>query len=361
LNRTLAFLIPGRLDTRTGGYEYDRRIADGLRKRGWSVEVHELDGSFPYPTSAALSHAAQMLGSVGDRTVVLIDGLAFGAMPEEVEREAARLRMVPLIHLPLPAEVGVDRETAVRLEVNERRAFAAASAVIVTGRATLAALTSYGIRSSLITVIEPGTDRAAVARGSKTGPLQLLCVATVNSGKGHEILFRALAAVQRFDWHLTCAGSLERDPVTVQRLRARLRADALQERVSLVGELDATVLAACYDRADVFVLATMHESYGMAVAEALARGLPVVSTTTGAIPELVHPRRANGASSDPAGLLVPPGDLDRLIDALTQVLQDAGLRARLAESARRVRERLPTWDEAVDRMAAALERVAIDG
>jgi glycosyltransferase involved in cell wall biosynthesis len=125
----------------------------------------------------------------------------------------------------------------------------------------------------------------------------------------------------------------------------------LEDRVSLVGDVDAGTLASCYDRADLFVLATLHETYGMAVAEALARGLPVVSTATGAISELV---------GNEAGFVVPPGDAGALTTALTKVMSDAHLRAGLAEGARRVRDRLPTWDAAVDKMVAELERVAAD-
>jgi glycosyltransferase involved in cell wall biosynthesis len=274
-------------------------------------------------------------------------------MPAEVERESSRLRIVALIHLPLAAEIGIPQDVAARLEASERRAIAAASLVIVTGRATIGALMAgYGVASHLITIVEPGTDPAPLAGGSREGPLELLCVATLNPGKGHDILFRALAAVPYDNWHLTCAGSLDRHPPAVQRLRETLRTDALEARVSLVGDLDTEALAACYDNADLFVLATRHETYGMAVAEALARGLPVVSTATGAIPELV---------ADEAGLIVPPGDTAALTSALSQVLGDRDLRARLAEGARRVRDRLPAWDDAVDTMAAALDPVATHG
>jgi glycosyltransferase involved in cell wall biosynthesis len=138
----------------------------------------------------------------------------------------------------------------------------------------------------------------------------------------------------------------------MQRLREQVRAAGLEARISLVGDLNAAALAACYDNADLFVLATLHETYGMAVAEALAHGLPVVSTATGAIPELV---------GDEAGLLVPAGDTAALTATLSQVLGDRHLRARLAEGARRVRDRLPTWEEAVGKMADALERGATDG
>ena len=218
-------------------------------------------------------------------------------MPAVVEREAARLRIVALVHLPLADEIGIDTETAARLEASERRALAAVSLAVVTGSSTIGALQGYGIERERIVLVEPGTAQAPLARGSAEGPLQLLSVATLSPGKGHENLLRALASIPQRDWRLTCAGSFDRHPATVGRVREALRATGLGDRVSLAGELNETELAACYDRADLFVLATLHETYGMAVAEALARGLPVVSTVTGAIPELVDPdggRRSPG-------------------------------------------------------------------
>jgi len=351
LDRALTLIVPGSLESRTGGYAYDRRIAAELRRRGWTIEVRELDGSFPRPTISALADAARALAAIPDGSTVLVDGLAFGAMPAEVEREAARLRIVALVHMPLAAEIGIDSDMAARLEANERRALGAASLVVVTGRWTISALERYDVGRHRIALVEPGTDRAPVARGSKGSPLELLCVATLNPGKGHEILIRALASLSQRDWHLTCAGSLDRHPPTVERVRAIVAVKGLDGRVSLAGELDDVALAAAFDRADLFVLATLRETYGMAVAEALAHGLPVVSTTTGAIADLVGP------ADDGAGLLAPPGDERALTTALSRVMSDARLRDRLAECARRKRDRLPTWEEAADKMAAALERV----
>ncbi len=346
--RSIAFLAPGRLDIRTGGYLYDRRVIDGLLRRGWQVDVRELDERFPHPSSEALDHARHILASFADGTVVVIDGLALGGMPDVVEGETGRLRFVGLVHLPLAADVGLDAATAARFAIDERRALAAAALVVVTGAATVALLENYGVPRTKIAIVEPGTDHAPLARGSKDSVLQLLSVATLNPGKGHEILFRALAAVRAHQWRLTCVGSMIRHPPTVVRLRETLHRLELEERVDLVGELDAEAVASWYDRADLFVLATLRETYGMAVAEALARGLPVVSTRTGAIADLV---------GEEAGLLVSPGDVDALSEALSRVLEDASLRAGLAAGARRVRDRLPTWEQAVDRMVAALAQV----
>jgi glycosyltransferase involved in cell wall biosynthesis len=347
--RSIVLIVPGRLSTRTGGYEYDRRIAAGLRDLGWSVDIREIDGDFPYPSSAVREEASRVLASIPSGAYVLIDGLALGAMPAQIEHEASRLNVIALVHMSLAADVGIDPETAAALEAGERRALSASALIVVTGASTADALVRCGVTGRRIVVVEPGTDRVPLARGSG-GPLpHLLCVATLNPGKGHDLLFRALAAVPKRTWRLTCAGNVDRSRATVERLRTLLRTLDLENQVSLVGELDAGALARCYDEADLFVLATLHETYGMAVAEALARGLPVVATATGSIPELVF-----GGSAD-AGIVVPPGNLGRLTEALSAVISDAALCARLAAGARAARERLPSWEDASRRMAAALE------
>jgi glycosyltransferase involved in cell wall biosynthesis len=226
--------------------------------------------------------------------------------------------------------------------------------VVVTGQSTADAMTAYGVTRDRIALVEPGTDLAPLARGSSGSPLQLLTAAAVIPRKGHEILIRALAMVPDRDWHLTCAGSLERSRPTVTRLRSQLRTLNLDSHVSFVGELDASAMEAAYSRADLFVLATLHETYCMAVAEAIAHGLPVVSTSTGAIPSLLSP----GDEASRAGLVAPPGNVEAFGSALAQVLNDSQLRARLAAGARRMRERLPSWDDAAERMAAALDRIS---
>jgi len=329
-------------------------MAAALRARGCRVRLIELDASFPHPTTAALEQAGHALASVPTGTIAIIDSLAFGAMPDLVAREAARLRIVALLHLPLAATWGLDVDTARRFESSERRALGCTVLVIVTGTAAAPLLARYEVPSHRITVVEPGTDPAPLARGS--GPadrtIELLCVGTLNAIKGHELLLEALAATSNRNWHLTCAGSLTRDPTTADRVCAATARLGLADRVTLVGDLDRDALATCYDRADLFVLATRQETYGMAVAEALARGLPVVATMTGAIPELV--------GSD-AGVLVPVDDRTALTAALTRLLDDRALRARLAGGARRVRDRLPTWEAAAERMVAALAAIDAHG
>jgi len=341
----LALVLPGDPLTPTGGYEYDRRIVAGLRARGWEVTVHALDASFPAPTPVARTAARATFARIPDGATALVDGLALGVLPEVAAAEAERLRLVALVHHPLADETGLEPARAEALRRSETQALAAVRFVVTTSGTTARGLARYGVPPERIAVIEPGTDPAPLARGSGGPGVELLCVAAVVPRKGHAVLIDALSGLADRDWSLTCIGSLDRSPQTVAALRHRIAVLGLAHRVTIHDAVDRATLDACYARADVFVLPTVHEGYGMALAEALARGLPVVSTRAGAVPETVP--------SD-AGLLVPPADPAALREAVARVLDDAALRARLAEGARRARARLPDWDAACARLAAVL-------
>jgi glycosyltransferase involved in cell wall biosynthesis len=323
-------------------------MSEALRALGWTVTVHSLSAAFPHPDTDALDAADAILQRLPDATLSVVDGLAFGAMPELARRHAHRLALVALVHHPLAAETGLDPPTVQRLHRSERDALAAARHVITTSRATAASLRlDYGVAACRLSVVEPGTDPAAPAAGSGGPGVSLLCVGTLTPRKGHDLLLRALAGTGG-DWRLVCAGSGHRDPGWAARLHALIRDLGLRDRVQLLGEVGASRLARCYHEADAFVLPTHLEGYGMALAEALARGLPVVSTRAGAVPETV---------GEEAALLVRAGDERALRSALQQVIADPALRARLALGARARAARLPTWDQAATRMSMRLRAV----
>src|SRR5512133_749890 len=120
--RSIVLIVPGPLKTPTGGYKYDRRIVAGLRACGWDVDVRELEDSFPEPTVAALDDAARQLAAMPDGALVLVDGLALGAMPDQVERQSRRLRLIALVHMPLASTVGLQAADTARLQASESRA-----------------------------------------------------------------------------------------------------------------------------------------------------------------------------------------------------------------------------------------------
>jgi len=346
--KSVHFLIPGDPDTRTGGYLYDRRIMAGLAVLGWQVELHRLDGSFPTPTPMALRQATEVLAALPDQALVVVDGLALGAMPDAVAPHRDRLRLVGLVHHPLALETGLDETRQQMLHASEREALRSVRHTIVTSPSTARALADYGVAPDRCTVVQPGTDPAPLATGSNGGEPALLCAASLTPRKGHAVLFRALARLKHLPWRLRCAGSATLDPATAARLRVLLDELALGDRVDMLGELNTDDLAGRYLESDLFVLPSFHEGYGMVLAEALARGLPIIGTTAGAIPDTVP---AN------AGLLVPPGDEAALADALARVLTEPELRQRLAAGARAARETLPGWPTVCARFATTLNEV----
>lgn len=339
------FVVPGDIRSVTGGYIYDRRIVGGLAELGWRTAVHALDASFPMPTPAATAHAELVFAGIPDDRAVVIDGLALGGLAGVLESEAERLRLVALVHHPLALESGIDASTAAALEAAERASLAHVGRVIVTSRWTLGALDGYGVSEDRITVIEPGTDAAPVHRGSRSDRLEMICVASLTPRKGHAVLFDALAPLADRDWHLRCAGSKTMDATTAAALAGRIDRLGLGDRIELLGEVAPNRVGEHYDRSDLFVLASYMEGYGMALAEATARGLPIVSTTAGAIPFTV---------ARDASVLVPPGDVDALTQALATLLDDGQALARMSEGALAARAGLPGWDTAAARFAGAL-------
>lgn len=345
----LHFAVPGDPGAASGGYRYDRRIAEALGARGWSVSAVRLDAAFPSPSAAALADAAARLAAIGAGERVLIDGLALGAMPQLALAEAQRLRLIALVHHPLALETGLAPARAEALRAAERAALTAVRLVVATSAATARLLSGdFAVPAARIAVVEPGTDPAPLARGSGGAVPELLCVGALIPRKGHELLLAALARLADRPWHLTLVGSTARDPATAEALAAQIRRLCLGERVRVAGELDEAGLADAYAAADLFVLPSRFEGYGMAYAEALARGLPVLGTRAGAIPETVP---------DDAGLLVAPGSTAALAEALARLLDDAGLRARLAAGARRARRGLPDWPSQARRLAGLLADV----
>jgi glycosyltransferase involved in cell wall biosynthesis len=355
-SRTCRFLIPGDWLSRTGGYRYDRRIVSGLADLGWAVHRIGLDAGFPRPTTDALHHAEAAVKAIPDGAITVVDGLAFGAMPQIVQRHAQRLAWVALVHHPLWLETGLPAPVAERLRVSETESLRHARRVITTSESTAEAVAAMGVAASRIEVVVPGTDPAPLAAGRATGSATgsapcLLCIATLTPRKGHRVLIEALAGLRDVPWRLRCLGSLTMDADCAARVREAIAAAGLADRVSLEGEADDAAMSAAYAAADVFVLPSFHEGYGMVLAEALARGLPIVATTAGAIP--------NTVPAD-AGTLVPPGDAGALRNALANLLhpaQGAANRTRLAIGARRARTLLPTWPAVCRRFAAALEGV----
>ena len=347
--RTLHLVVPGALEQRTGGYLYDAHVVDGLRALGWTVRVHNLTGSFPAPDAEATESMRATLRAIPDGATVVIDGLAMGGLPGPIGEVAGRLRVISLVHHPLAEETGLSEEDRSRFRASEVAALDSCAGVIVTSPFTARVLADFDVPPDRIEVVPPGTTRRPLAEGPGAGrPPSLLCVATVAPRKGHDVLVPALEQLRDLPWTCTCAGSLDRAPDFAREVRERVRAAGLDDRIDFPGEQSEEGLGSLYRAASVFVLPSYYEGYGMALAEAIVCGLPVVSTTGGAIPFTVPAE---------AGILVPPGDPEAFTEALRTVLTDDACRERLARGAKSHRDAFPGWDATARAFAAAVGKL----
>ncbi len=349
---TVHVVVPSSFDDPlrpSGGNTYDRRVCQGLSAAGWSVRTRPVTGAWPQADEADRCALDEVLGSLPDGSVVLVDGLVASANPELMVPASRRLRLVVLLHMPLGHQAfgNSSRE-------HECAVLSAAAAVVTTSRWCRAwVLEAYRLDPTRVWVAEPGVDDADRANGSDRGG-NFLCVASVTPAKGYDVLLAALTQVADLEWRCQCVGALDRAPDFVAELGRRADAAGVADRMVVGGPRTGAALDASYAAADALVLASRAETYGMVVTEALARGLPVLASDVGGVSEALG-RAPDGTRP---GLLMPAGDVESLAASLRRWLSDADLRESLREAARQRRIGLTSWSETTDRIARVLMEVA---
>ncbi|MCX7323957.1 MAG: glycosyltransferase family 4 protein [Hyphomicrobiales bacterium] len=344
-----AFAIPGDLGRPTGGYAYDRHVLRLLPTFGVDPVHVPLPGSFPAPTDADLAETSRLLLAQDWRSPLLIDGLAYGAFPTGMAAGLAG-RVVALCHHPLALETGTPPARAAELKRLESAALGYAAAVIVTGHGTRDLLVSeFGVDAARITVAEPGVERSQRARETPFGqPLKLLAAGSLSPRKGYEVLIEALVPLAALPWHLTIIGAGDETSSYPTSLRTLITARGLAGRITMMGAMSDAELDGHYRSSDMFVMASHFEGYGMVLTEALARGLPIVTTLSG-------PGAA--ALPDSAAQKVPPGDAGELSGALAYLIGDTVARQRHADAAWASASALPRWQDTARIIADVLKSV----
>ena len=343
----VAFAVPGDLATLTGGYAYDRRMIAELEALGWEIDLVNLGDGFPHPGQEQRKIAQERLAAIPAGRPIVIDGLAFGVLPEVAMQLSPRHLLIALVHHPLAMETGLTAAQAGDLLASERAALATASRVVVTSATTATLLVvDYGVPDDRIVVACPGTDKAPAAHGSADGIVRLLAVGAIVPRKGFDVLIGALATLTDLPWHLAIVGDRGRDPEAAAQLDADIMRYGLGSRVAVPGAVSHERLDELYAGADLFTLASRYEGYGMVFSEAIAHGLPIVATTAGAIPETVPVG---------AAMLVAPDDAAAFAAALRRAIEHPEERRRMAASARESALSFPNWQDSAKLFARALE------
>ncbi len=345
-----AFAVPGDLTSPTGGYHYDRQLLQALRAAGRDVSHVALPGGFPFPPPAEMAEAEAQLAEVSPGRVLIVDGLALGAI-ETGALDRLRAPLVALVHHPLAHESGLPAAQARRLHALEQANLERAAHILVPSPHIKDLLIAdYCVQPSRVSVIRPGRPEAAPKPrdAAKEGPPLILSVGILHPRKGHDILIAALAQLADLEWHAVIVGT-PWEPGHDADLTRQIGAEGLAARVRLAGRIEQGELDQLFRSAHVFALATRFEGYGIVFDEALIHGLPIVSTTAGAVPGTV-PRAA--------GSLVAPDDADAFAGALHEMLEDAGAYARMAAAAAQAGASLPSWADAAAEVGHIIDRVA---
>lgn len=342
----VSMIVPAPFDALSGGTIYDRRMAEGLREADHAVDVVELAGSHPLTDTRALEAAEAAWRSLPSGTHAVVDGLAIPAF-RHLAGELAFAQAIGLVHHPTALETGHSEHDRQTLRDAERMLLPMLSRVIVTSEPTAERLAAdFGVLRERVTVVVPGTDDAPRSTGSGSDTCHVLSVGTLVPRKGHEMLIATLARLFDLDWRLTIAGSPERDPVHARTLSALAEELGVSNRVDFVGEASEEELETLWGQADVFALATNWEGYGVAIAEALKRGVPLAVTAGGAAAALVPAE---------AGVICAPGDLAGFSTAIRRLVFSADLRREMAEAAWLAGQKLPDWRTQARAFAAALQ------
>jgi glycosyltransferase involved in cell wall biosynthesis len=346
------FLVPESIDDPdrvSGGNVYDRHVRDGLRLSGCDVRMVLI------PADSG-SMTARILSEVPDGGLILIDGLVAVRQAEALTAHSSRLRIVVLAHMVASLDRGTIAEAAEVAELVglERAALGAAKRIIATSGWTRSELISRGFAELHdVVVAHPGTDPAAAAVASASGG-RVLCVGVVAPHKGQDLLVRALAHLTDIDaWSCTFVGSLDEAPGFVDELTQLIRRSDLTHRATFAGVLAGQMLEGAYSRADLVVVPSRNESFGMVIAEALAHGIPVVAAHVGGTPEAM--------SGTAAGVLVPPEDPWALEVVLRQWWASPGRRTELKAAAMEARSTARPWSESIAVIESTLHDVALAG
>jgi glycosyltransferase involved in cell wall biosynthesis len=329
----VAFVTVGETGRLTGGYLYHARVLAALRERGVEVEEIVPCGASPGEQEAAVSRSS--LGLDPRRfDVIVVDALARIVCAPQLDRWRGERPVVAMVH-ELPSVAAPEGVTSSEREYEEP--LLRSDRLISVSEHGGSILESRGVPTARIRVVPPGFDRFSTDGGTpvRGGPVRALCVAQWIPRKGILDLVQAWALHERPGASLELIGETDADPVYAASVRAAI-AEALDASIIVSGPVSDARLGDAYAAADVFVLPSRYEGYGVVYAEALAHGLPVIACEVGPVPELV---------GEEAALLVPPGDVEALSGALDLLLKDAALRDRMSVAARRRAKRLPRWED----------------
>jgi glycosyltransferase involved in cell wall biosynthesis len=331
----VTFLVPGNFPPTTGAIVYDNRLAGALRDLGHETTIIPIAGQHPLPDDAARASAAAVLAEhSGGNALIIIDGFCLYAFDGLDGRLG---HAIGLVHHPISGEPNLpDAERAV-FAAAEARLIPSLRRVLVPSADVAARIATLHAR---VDVLAPGMPDVGRSVGSGGPSCHLIAVGSLIPRKGHDVVLRALAGLPDLDWRLTLIGDGGIDPVHATTLHALADSLGIAARVTFAGSCGGDEMETFWRSADIFVSGSDYEGYGMAVAEAVRRGIPL-AVTTGAAATDVIPATCSA--------VVPPRDYVQLTKALRRLVFSTPLRRALSDAAWDAGRALPTWQDQANR------------
>ncbi|SMO63207.1 glycosyltransferase family 4 protein [Halorubrum cibi] len=361
----VGIVVYGDLDSRSGGFLYDRRLADHLADRGWTVEVVSLPER-SYRRSLLTNLAPGLVDRLERFDVVLED--AYCGPSLFLANRRVETPVVALVHYLRSAVVGESvGDRAVR--AIERDYLRTADAYVFNSRPTREAVadlcglevvewTEGTAGTSLPGVVAPpagdrlGTAPALSGDRLTRDPFRVIAVGNVTPRKGIATLIRGLSRLDDgIDWRLRVVGDTDVAPDHVASLRALADRHGVADRVAFAGRVDDDALREELRSAHVLAVPSRYEPFGIVYLEGMAFGLPAIASANGGASDFV---------GDHNGALVPPGDAGAVANAIEPLARDRDRLRRSSEAARETFRTHPTWEETCDRVRRFLRGI-VDG
>ncbi|HMT20291.1 MAG TPA: glycosyltransferase family 4 protein [Promineifilum sp.] len=352
----VGLVIYGSLDTVSGGYLYDRRLVEALRRAGDEVEIISLPWR-SYARHLTDNRSAELLRRMsGDYDVLLQDELNHPSLAWANGRLGwKRPPIVAIVHHLRTSERRAGRQNRI-YRLIEGRYLRSVDAFIYNSHTTRREVEALTGRSIPHVMAYPGGDRLlafshprSAPRSEYGGPLRLLFVGNLIPRKGLHTLLEALRHVKSA-WQLRVVGSPAVAPDYAGRVRWMAKRTGIAAGIEWLGVVGDADLAAEMAAADVLAVPSEYEGFGIVYLEGMAFGLPALATTAGAAHEII----ADGEN----GFLVAPGDVAVLAARIELLAADRALRAQLGATARARFATHPSWEETTATIRSFLLEIA---
>lgn len=348
--RPVLYITSSDYAVRTGGYVYNSRLVEVLREQGVQLEVHCLEQGFPVVPEPQRASLARRLASLPAHTLLLMDHVYLGRLLELFRQMPHPIAAI--FHHSDVMEHGTgEDEKGRRLFEAERACLQRVDALLVSSHETARYVQEkYGFPPELIHAAVPGNDaspRTDVGGYSAAQGPRLLSVGAIIPRKHYDYILDVAARMKTTAWTWQVAGDPSRYPGHLLRLQEKAEALGLADRFQFLGDVSDADLEQLWRRTDLYVAASHYEGYGMAIAEALRHGVPVVSTASGAVSTWAK-----------AGVLqAPANDADNMAEQIDRLFCQPGALHGLSDLAWDFGCTLPSWPESFAGIGHWLEQL----